>query len=490
MKNKLLVLLLASMVVFNISCDEEEEVEIFTAPTVTAPSAVINAKNAEQGLSANFTVSFDSRLTATYAATGSGVAVTNGTGSVSGGTVTINFNAGTTPGAAAINLVVTDSEGQTANATAIVNIGEVENTVLLTSNITSNTTWESSKVYVLGGRITVTSGATLTIQPGTIIKGQAGTGANATALLVARGGKLIADGRANAPIIFTSVADEILPADVAAGKFGSPNLESDINGLWGGLIVLGRAPISASNSSGDRSEVQIEGIPTSDPNGLYGGTEPADNSGIIRYVSIRHGGANIGSGNEINGLTLGGVGSGTVVSHVEVVANQDDGIEWFGGTVNTSNVVVWNVGDDGIDTDQSWSGTLDNFVVVAPAGHCFELDGPEGSFQAGHTITKGSIIASAGGRVCEELINVDNNSIVALKNLYFTGITSTGQRLNRVTATGVTFENITFNVPAAELANYVAGAVPAGITAGGASQADLSVLAWTWASQANAFQGL
>jgi hypothetical protein len=335
----------------------------------------------------------------------------------------------------------------------------------------------------------VVNGVTLTIEPGTVIKGEAGTGANATALLIARGGKLMAEGTAAKPIIFTSVADEITPADVAAGNLGSPNLDSDINGLWGGVIVLGKARISASNSSGDLSEVQIEGIPTSDANGLYGGIDDADNSGVLKYISIRHGGANIGSGNEINGLTLGGIGSKTVIENIEIVSNQDDGIEWFGGTVNVKNVVVWNVGDDGIDTDQSWSGTLDNFIVVTPSGHCFELDGPEGTYAAGHTIQNGSIIASSTDRVSEDLINTDANSIVALKNLYFTGIAS-GQKINRVTAVGVSFEGIQLNVDAANLANHVNGTVPAGITAGGSPKANASVFGWTWASKAGALAGL
>lgn len=159
--------------------------------------------------------------------------------------------------------------------------------VKVVQNISANTTWTKDKVYELAGRVTVLSGATLTIEAGTIIKGQAGTGANATALLIARGGKIMAEGTETMPIIFTSVADEITPADVAAGNFASPNLDPDINGLWGGVIILGKAPISASNSSGDLSEVQIEGIPTSDPNGLYGGSDAADNSGVFKYVSIR-----------------------------------------------------------------------------------------------------------------------------------------------------------------------------------------------------------
>lgn len=369
--------------------------------------------------------------------------------------------------------------------------------VVVNSNISGEATWSKDSVYILGGRITVLDGATLTIEAGTIIKGQAGTGANATALLVARGGKLMAEGTADAPIIFTSVADEIMPADIAAGNVGSPNLDPDIDGLWGGVIVLGKATISASNNNGDQSEVQIEGIPTSDSNGLYGGNQDDDNSGVLKYLSIRHGGTNIGAGNEINGLTLGGVGSGTIIENIEIVANQDDGIEWFGGTVNTKNVVVWNTGDDGIDTDQSWAGTLDNFIVLAATGHAFELDGPEGTFEAGHVIQNGTIVASATDadgsliRVTEDLINTDENSIVELSNLYFTSIVE-GQKINRVDAPGVGYTNIELDVEVADLASYVNGDVPAGITAVSTATvgADASVFDWTWAGQAGALNGL
>jgi hypothetical protein len=362
---------------------------------------------------------------------------------------------------------------------------------VVTQNITTNTTWTADRPYQLGGRIVVTAGATLTIEPGTIIKGEAGTGANATALIIARGGKIMADGREDAPIIFTSVADEISPEDVAAGDFASPNLDPTVNGLWGGVIVLGHAPISASNDQGDITQVQIEGIPTSDANGLYGGNDAADNSGVLRYVSIRHGGANIGSGNEINGLTLGGVGSGTVIEHIEIVSNQDDGIEWFGGSVNVNHVVVWNVGDDAIDTDQSWSGTLTNFVIVTPQGHCFELDGPEGSAVAGHNLRNGSIIASGTDGVAMDLINTDDNSIVTLENLFFTEVAE-GQKINRVdhTVGTVTFTGILLNVEVANLANHVNGTVPAGVSAGNTPQADVSVLGWTWAAVAGAMTNL
>jgi hypothetical protein len=356
---------------------------------------------------------------------------------------------------------------------------------IVTSNITSNTTWFSDTIYQLGGRITVEDGATLTIQPGTVIKGEAGTGANATALLIARGGKLIAEGTPQLPIIFTSVADEITPEMIYQGNFQSPNLDPTVNGLWGGVIVLGKAKISPKpDATGEVISVQIEGIPTSDANGLYGGNEDTDNSGIMKYVSIRHGGTNIGSGNEINGLTLGGVGSGTVLENIEVVANQDDGIEWFGGNVNANNVVVWNAGDDGLDTDQSWGGTCDNFVVVTAAGHAFELDGPEGSYSAGHIFKNGNVVCSNGDVTTQDLINTDANSIVDMMDIYFTNVVS-GQKINRVSAVGVTYTGIVINVPTDSLQNHVNGPVPTGVTAGNTPKANTSVFSWTWASQEN-----
>ncbi|MGQ1945531.1 right-handed parallel beta-helix repeat-containing protein [Geofilum sp. OHC36d9] len=379
--------------------------------------------------------------------------------------------------------------------------GQASGNLVVTENITENTTWTKDHVYELGGRITVVDQATLTIEPGTVIKGQSGTGANATALLVARGGKLMAEGTAAAPIIFTAVNDEITPEDVAAGDFGSPNLDPDVNGLWGGVIILGKSRISASNedNTADASELQVEGIPTSDPNGLYGGSVLDDNSGVLRYVSIRHGGTNIGSGNEINGLTLGGVGSGTTIDHIEIVSNQDDGVEWFGGTVNVTNLLVWNVGDDGIDADMSYTGTISNFLVLSPAGHNFELDGPEGTADYGaFTIKNGVVVASDDDyeRVSEDLINTDDNTSVTFENVFITGIKE-GQQINRVIfEAGVTsFTGVVLDVDAAALADYVNGDVPTGVTAASApakaSDIDLSVFnGWTWASEAGKIPAL
>ena len=468
------------------------------APSVTAPADVTSVEATAAGQSVDFSVSVASDLTATYSAVGSGVTVTNASGDVDGSTVTINFDAGSDAGAASITLTVTDSEGQSGSATAVFNLLD-EGTVVVRSNVTEDATWTADKTYVLGGRISVESGATLTIEPGTLIKGEAGTGVNATALLIARGAKLMAEGTAEAPIIFTSIADEITSEQIAGGDFTSPNLDPDINGLWGGLIVLGNATISASNDDDmDVSEVQIEGIPTSDPNGLYGGSDDADNSGVITYISIRHGGSNIGDGNEINGLTLGGVGSGTVIENVEVVANQDDGIEWFGGTVDVTNAVVWNAGDDAIDTDQAWAGTLDNFVVVTPSGSCFELDGPEGTYEARHTINNGTVVAITSSRaIGGSLIDVDNGTPVDMSNVHFVGplfIDDDGDITN-LTMTddevaNSTFDNVTFETSDINIHMEQGGAVPAGVSAGGSPQADVSSLGWTWAAQAGGLDGL
>ncbi len=261
-------------------------------------------------------------------------------------------------------------------------------TVNISGAITSNATWTNDKIYILNQKVVVEAGATLTIEEGTIIKGSPGTGSLASTLIIARGAKINAVGSESNPIIFTSTSDNIM-----IGQNAGTNLDQNDRGLWGGLIILGKAPASFS---GDVSETQIEGIPADDSFGLYGGNEPGDNSGVLNYVSIRHGGALIGEGNEINGLTLGGVGSGTVISNVEVVANVDDGFEFFGGTVNASNLLVWAQGDDGLDIDQAYSGTIDNAVVVLGdfSDHALEIDGPEGTATGSFTLQNLTLIGN------------------------------------------------------------------------------------------------
>lgn len=246
--------------------------------------------------------------------------------------------------------------------------------VLVDQAITENTTWTAGKIYEIKGRIFVKNNATLTIEPGTLIKGQSGQGANASVLIISRGAKIDAKGTASKPIVFTTVSDNITSVS------GTSSLKKTDAGLWGGLVILGKAPISAKD--GD-TEGSIEGIPANDADGKYGGSDVADNSGTLSYVSVRHGGTQIAAGNEINGITFGGVGNGTTINNIEVFATTDDGIELFGGSVNLSNVSVYNQGDDGIDIDQNYSGTITNFSVVhgdeMGTGSGLEIDGPENS---------------------------------------------------------------------------------------------------------------
>jgi hypothetical protein len=210
------------------------------------------------------------------------------------------------------------------------------------------TTWTSGNTYILNGRVFVNDGQVLTIEPGVIIKGKAGMGENASALIVARGGKIYAEGTAEKPIIFTAETDNL-----------DGNLDYRTNGLWGGVIILGNAVLNSNPG-----ETAIEGIPTTEPRGIYGGTNDSDNSGVFKYVSIRYGGSDIGEGNEINGLTLGGVGSGTVIEFVEVFSNKDDGFEIFGGTVECKYLISAFNGDDSFDYDEGWRGKGQFWLAV------------------------------------------------------------------------------------------------------------------------------
>jgi hypothetical protein len=222
-------------------------------------------------------------------------------------------------------------------------------------------TLKSGHSYVIDGLVFVNEGQTLIIESGVVIRAKTGQGVNASALIVARGGKIFANGTKQKPIIFTAEGDDLQ---------GSIPLKN--KGLWGGLLILGHAPVNNFNE-----EAFIEGIPENEPRGVFGGNVIDDNSGVLRYISIRHGGTNIGQGNEINGLTLGGVGSATVVEYIEVLSNLDDGIEIFGGTVNLKNIVVAFCGDDAIDCDMGYTGNIQYILAIQDIGSgdkLFEAD--------------------------------------------------------------------------------------------------------------------
>jgi len=211
---------------------------------------------------------------------------------------------------------------------------------------TGTTTWTKDNVYVLNGLVFVNSGQTLTIQAGTVIKGKPGTGESASAFVVARGGTVIAEGTAAEPIIFTYEGDAL---------DGTPDAKES---EWGGVVILGNAGLNSTPG-----ETAIEGISTSETRGLYGGSNDTDNSGTMKYIQIRNGGTDIGADNELNGLSLGGVGSGTTLDYIEIFYNKDDGIEFFGGTVGVTHLVVGYCGDDAIDYDEGYRG-VNQFAFV------------------------------------------------------------------------------------------------------------------------------
>ncbi|MCG8409679.1 MAG: hypothetical protein MI739_00145 [Bacteroidales bacterium] len=213
---------------------------------------------------------------------------------------------------------------------------------------TGTRTLSADTVWILEGFVFVANGQTLTIEPGTMIQGKPGQAENASALIVKQGGKIMAEGTAEKPIVFTGLGDTYT---------GENGYMKQIQGLWGGLIILGKA--TTNNSVQKR----IEGVPE-EYSAFYGGNNDNDNSGVLKYVSIRHGGTDIGAGNEINGLTLGGVGNGTVIDYIEVISNVDDGVEFFGGAPNLKHILVAFCGDDSYDYDEGFHGKGQFWVTI------------------------------------------------------------------------------------------------------------------------------
>ena len=250
--------------------------------------------------------------------------------------------------------------------------------------------WTNDHIWILNGKVVVRSGGSLTIEAGTIIKAQNGQGVEATALVIAAGASINAIGTKDSPILFTDIEDSI---DYGDGII-SPNRKPTDTGKWGGIIILGNAIVGEDGGSDD-----IEGIAEGYAWTSYGGNDDADSSDSFSYVSIRHSGTQLAGGDEIQGLTLGGIGSGTTLNNIEVVGSNDDGIEIFGGAAQITNMVILNQRDDAIDLDEGFRGTLTNAVLVmrSNSDNPFEIDGTEdstGTIDGSFAINKVTVYAN------------------------------------------------------------------------------------------------
>ncbi len=295
----------------------------------------------------------------------------------------------------------------TDDADPIVNVPPTTNNTL-SGNITSDVTLNATTEYSLNGALFIKDGATLTIPAGTTIKAIAG--GTDIYILVERGGKIIANGTATQPIKFTSSATAPQAGD------------------WGGIIINGKSTISKQAGSLGEAATEINNSI------LFGGNSPTDNSGILNHVIIEYTGARIDDEAEHNGLTLNGVGSQTIISNLYLRYSDDDAIEFFGGTVNVSNILVVNCTDDMFDFSQGYSGTVTNAygirennyfpVTVDPRG--VEADGnldgnsPTDVQQSDFTINGITIVNNAGGGTAtmQDVFKIRRGAKATITNAY------------------------------------------------------------------------
>ncbi len=260
------------------------------------------------------------------------------------------------------------------------------NEIVVTGPLTGVVRWTRDNTYILDKFVYVMDGAELHIEPGTVIKALAGTDADTSGLLVTQGGKLFAEGTPTQPIIFTAEEDEVDDPEF---------LDLFDRGLWGGVLLMGKAPINtATNPDGNVASPKydvFEGLPDLELNGQrvhrYGGADPQDSSGVLRYVSIRRAGTTFAPNKELNGLTLAGVGNGTTVEFVETYCTADDGFEFFGGSVNTKYLVSAFNDDDCFDTDQGHNGKHQFWFAIQEPGrkdNGAELNGEPNEVNAGN----------------------------------------------------------------------------------------------------------
>ena len=239
--------------------------------------------------------------------------------------------------------------GCPSGTTSISPVDGSTTTCEVSGRITADLTLTAGNYYALSGAVFVgddnADSATLTIEPGVTVYGRTGD----DYLVISRGSKINANGTKDEPISFTSSQD-VMGGTTAAGQ-------------WGGLVLLGNAPSNKCPAEGDCA-LQVEGV---ESGAVFGGTDTTDNSGTLRYVRVMNGGYEIAPDNELNGITFGGVGSGTTVEYVQVHQNADDGVEFFGGNVQAKYLVLTSIQDDSIDWDNGFQGKMQHILVKQAA---------------------------------------------------------------------------------------------------------------------------
>jgi hypothetical protein len=261
---------------------------------------------------------------------------------------------------------------------------------IFTSSLFVGETYRTQAELAAAGITTGGDGPTLTVEAGATLAFQT----NKDFIIVNRGSRILADGRPDAPITFTSVSD-------INGTVGPEDVQQ-----WGGIVINGFGVSNKCSYVGTRGEAGFDLAPgtecsieaegsAGDDESQYGGANDADDSGILRYVVVKHTGAQVGNGDELNGISFGGVGSSTIIENLQVYSTFDDGVEMFGGSVNITNLVAVYVRDDSIDIDEGYNGTISNALVVQSEGdgnHCIEADGL-GSYSDLDQATKDDFIA-------------------------------------------------------------------------------------------------
>lgn len=256
--------------------------------------------------------------------------------------------------------------------------------ILVTSDITTSTVWTNDNTYNLQDQIYVRNGATLTIEEGTVVASTTNLGGS---LAVTRGSQLFVNGTQLNPVIMTSKADVATwDADPSHPTGGNPQTGTWREGCneWGNLTIMGRGYISEDDVAQGNTAVPdpsntaaMEGLVAAfagDPDVQYGGGDDDDDSGSISYLNLRYGGRVIALNNELNGLSLGGLGRGTDLEYIEIMNNVDDGIEIWGGAVNLKHFSIWNIGDDSLDCDQGWRGKA-QFGLIVQGYSCDDSQG-------------------------------------------------------------------------------------------------------------------